>query len=109
VIKCALCRKDGNDFGEKFDFYTKNEEGGIISLRCLCDQCAQKIKVRMIIWSDHISNVLLKKNQEKQSHSCENCEYIGRLLDFIIEGKNDLKCPNCNHIKKVIAMGNDNT
>lgn len=103
VIKCALCREDATDFGERFNFYTENEEGGIVSLRCLCDDCARKTAINMIIWSDHISEVLLRNNQEKQSYSCENCAYTSRLFDFAIETGNDLKCPNCGHIKKIIA------
>jgi hypothetical protein len=105
VIKCALCREDATDFGERFNFYIKNKEGGLVSLRCLCDDCAREISISMILWSDHISKILLQRNQEKQPYSCESCKHIGRLSDFAIEGEYNLKCPTCGHIKKVVPIG----
>jgi predicted Zn-ribbon and HTH transcriptional regulator len=103
---CNGCdAKNANDFGDTFNFYTKTESGETVSLRHLCDECAREMATLMIIWSNHIGNILLRKNQEMQPNSCESCGHIGQLADFEIQGSYDLKCPNCEHIRKVTPIG----
>jgi hypothetical protein len=98
---CGLKTQDVNDFGNIKFYFKKSDE--IIHLRYLCDDCGQKMSVSLIMWSNHISQELLRKIAENQSCFCGICEYTGIHKEWS-KGSN-LVCPNCGHIEKIMAIG----